>query len=52
MAKLKRGLIKNSISKKTVSTNIRKLIRFEKMPQKQAVAISLGLQKKDKGRKK
>lgn len=49
---LKRGLIKNSISKKTVSTNIKKLIKFEKMPQKQAVAISLGLQKKAKVKKK
>lgn len=41
---LKRGLIKDNSSPETVGTNIRKLRKFENMPDKQALAISLRLQ--------
>lgn len=49
MAKeLKRGLIKNNSSEKTIGTNIRKLKKFENMKQEQALAIALKLQKEAK----
>jgi hypothetical protein len=48
----KRGLIKNSKSPKTIGTNIKKLEKYENMPYEQALAISLGLQKGAKKKKK